>query len=193
MAVSFQFKINMAVSFQFRVNMAVSEVNMAVSFQFRVNMAVSVQFRISITVSVQFRVNVTISVQFTATSTKSLHPNVESLLPSQCKQTAACLIWTAVGVLATKTGFILSGMLSILGVFLKVSLFVFQQFLQLQAPVCHAWWWAQWQNVLQVRALQKSLIVTPYSVRYSTAERSNCCVCVCVRVLVFLCNLLFVI
>ena len=82
----------MPVSFQFRVNMAVSEVNMAVSFQFRVNMAVSVQFKISMTVSVQFRVNVTVSVQFTATLTKSLHPNVESLLPSQCKQTAACLI-----------------------------------------------------------------------------------------------------
>ena len=154
MPVSFQFKINMAVSFQFRVNMAVSVVNMAVSFQFRVNMAVSVQFKISMTVSVQFRVNVTIWVQFTATSTKSLHPNVESLLPSQCKQTEACLIWTAVGMLATKTRFILSGMLSILGVFLKASLFVFQQFLQLQAPVCHAWWWAQWQNVLQVRGLQ---------------------------------------
>ena len=93
----FQFRVNMAVSFQFRVNMAVP-------FQFRVNMAVSVQFRVSMTVFVQFRVNVTISVQFTATSTKSLHPNVESLLPSQCKQTAACLIWTAVGMLATKTG-----------------------------------------------------------------------------------------
>ena len=53
-------------------------------------MAVSVQFKISMTASVQF--NVTVSVQFTATSTKSLHPNVESLLPSQCKQTAACLI-----------------------------------------------------------------------------------------------------
>ena len=101
-------------------------------------------------------------------------------------------MWTAVGMLATKTGFILSGMLSILGVFLKVSLFVFQQFLQLQAPICHAWWWAQWQNVLQVRALQNISHCYPIFCKLQhSKEKQLVCVCVCACVCVFLCNLLY--